>query len=197
MSNTKKIKNNKNNHLVLSEETKQKIIEEYNQWKDCQYAGKDKKARQAKGQFFTPPPLIFKMLEKFESITNKTFLDPTSGAGGLIAAAVIAGATPNMCYGLELDNEILTVCKKRLAKLGVPPCNLLQGDALDSENYKRFVLCGFDSFGVKFETDDNKIEVGLYTPKTKYKVITISNDRNKIKEAVNKIIKKGIKVFSL
>ena len=197
MSNTKKIKNNKNNHLVLSEETKQKIIEEYNQWKDCQYAGKDKKARQAKGQFFTPPPLIFKMLEKFESITNKTFLDPTSGAGGLIAAAVIAGATPNMCYGLELDNEILTVCKRRLAKLGVPPCNLLQGDALDSENYKRFVLCGFDSFGVKFETDDNKIEVGLYTPKTKYKVITISNDRNKIKEAVNKIIKKGIKVFSL
>ena len=197
MSNTKKIKNNKNNHLVLSEETKQKIIEEYNQWKDSQYAGKDKKARQTKGQFFTPPPLIFKMLEKFESITNKTFLDPTIGAGGLIAAAVIAGATPNMCYGLELDNDILNVCKRRLAKLGVPPCNLLQGDALDSENYKRFVQCGFDSFGVKFETDDNKIEVGLYTPKTKYKVITISNDRNKIKEAVNKIIKKGIKVFSL
>ena len=137
------------------------------------------------------------MLEEFESITNKTVLDPTIGAGGLIAAAVIAGATPNMCYGLELDNEILTVCKRRLAKLGVPPCNLLQGDALDSENYKRFVLCGFDSFGVKFETDDNKIEVGLYTPKTKYKVITISNDKNKIKDAVNKIIKKGIKVFSL
>ena len=197
MSNTRKIKNNKNNHLVLSEETKQKIIEEYNQWKDYQYAGKDKKARQAKGQYFTPPPLIFKMLEKFKSLANKTVLDPTIGAGGLIAAAVIAGATPNMCYGLELDNEILTVCKRRLAKLGVPPCNLLQGDALDSENYKRFVLCGFDSFGVKFETDDNKIEVGLYTPKTKYKVITISNDRNKIKEAVNKIIKKGIKVFSL
>ena len=197
MSNIRKNKNNKNNHLVLSEETKQKIIEEYNQWKDSQYAGKDKKARQTKGQFFTPPPLIFQMLEEFESLANKTVLDPTIGAGGLIAAAVIAGATPNMCYGLELDNEILTVCKKRLAKLGVPPCNLLQGDALDSENYKRFVLCGFDSFGVKFETDDNKIEVGLYTPKTKYKVITISNDRNKIKEAVNKIIKKGIKVFSL
>ena len=193
----RKINNNKTNHLVLSEETKQKIIEEYNQWKDNQYAGKDKKARQDKGQFFTPPPLIFKMLEKFESITNKTVLDPTIGAGGLIAAAVIAGATPNMCYGLELDNEILTVCKRRLAKLGVPPCNLLQGDALDSENYKRFVLCGFDSFGVKVETDDKKIEVGLYTPKTKYKVITISNDKNKIKEAVNKIIKKGIKVFSL
>ena len=197
MSNTKKIKNNKNNHLVLSEETKQKIIEEYNQWKDNQYAGKDKKARQAKGQFFTPPPLIFKMLEKFESITNKTFLDPTIGAGGLIAAAVIAGATPNMCYGLELDNEILTVCKRRLAKLGVPPCNLLQGDALDSENYKRFVLCGFDSFGVKFETDDNKIEVGLYTPKHKYKVVHISKDKNKIKAVINKLKEKNIKIFKL
>ena len=183
--------------MKLSDETKAKIQAEYDSWQSKQYAGKDKKARQTKGQFCTPPQLIFQMLEKFKSLANQTVLDPTIGAGGLIAAAVIAGATPNMCYGLELDKDILTVCKKRLAKLGVPPCNLLQGDALDSENYKRFVPCGFDSFGVKFETDDNKIEVGLYTPKTKYKVITISNDRNKIKEAVNKIIKKGIKVFSL
>ena len=183
--------------MKLSDETKAKIQAEFNAWKDCQYAGKDKKARQAKGQFFTPPELTIQMFEEFESITNKTVLDPTIGAGGLIAAAVIAGATPNMCYGLELDNEILTVCKRRLAKLGVPPCNLLQGDALDSTNYDRFILCGFDSFGVKFETDDNKIEVGLYTPKHKYKVVHISKDKNKIKEAVNKIIKKGIKVFSL
>ena len=184
--------------MQLSDDIKAKIQAEYDDWQSKQYAGKDKKARQTKGQFFTPPPLIFQMLEKFDSnIANKTFLDPTIGAGGLIAAAVIAGATPNMCYGLELDNEILTVCKKRLAKLGVPPCNLLQGDALDPTNYDRFVECKFSTFAIVYKTADNNIEIGVYTPKHKYKVVHISKDKYKIKEAVNKIIKKGIKVFIL
>ena len=183
--------------MILSNDIKAKIQAEYDAWKDYQYAGKDKKARQAKGQFFTPPPLIFKMLEKFESITNKTFLDPTSGAGGLIAAAVIAGATPNMCYGLELDNEILTVCKKRLAKLGVPPCNLLQGDALDSTNYDRFVECKFSTFAIVYKTSDNNIEIGVYTPKHKYKVVHISKDKYKIKAVINKLKEKNIKIFKL
>ena len=137
------------------------------------------------------------MLEKFESITNKTFLDPTSGAGGLIAAAVIAGATPNMCYGLELDNDILTVCKRRLAKLGVPPCNLLQGDALDSTNYDRFVECTFSTFAIVYKTADNNIEIGVYTPKHKYKVVHISKDKYKIKAVINKLKEKNIKIFKL
>ena len=61
------------------------------------------------------------MLEKFESIANKDILDPSLGAGGLIAAAVIAGADPSRCYGIELDPATLEVAKLRLAKLGVPP----------------------------------------------------------------------------
>ena len=35
--------------MILSDETKAKIQAEFNAWKDCQYAGKDKKARQTKG----------------------------------------------------------------------------------------------------------------------------------------------------
>ena len=75
------------------------------------------------------------MLEKFENLEGNV-LDPCLGAGGLIAAAVIAGADPSKCYGIELDQSILEVAKKRLAKLGVPEKNLIQGNALDPKSYE-------------------------------------------------------------
>ena len=121
--------------MKLSEEIKNKIQEEYDAWANMQYAGKDKKERQKLGQFFTPPPLTIRMLEKFENLEGNV-LDPCLGAGGLIAAAVIAGADPSKCYGIELDPSILEVAKKRLAKLGVPEKNLIQGNALDPKSYE-------------------------------------------------------------
>ena len=121
--------------MKLSEEIKNKIKEEYDAWANVQYAGKDKKERQKLGQFFTPPQLTIRMLEKFENLEGNV-LDPCLGAGGLIAAAVIAGADPSKCYGIELDPSILEVAKKRLAKLGVPEKNLIQGNALDPKSYE-------------------------------------------------------------
>ena len=121
--------------MTLSEEIKNKIEEEYDAWANAQYAGKDKKERQKLGQFFTPPQLTIRMLEKFENLEGSV-LDPCLGAGGLIAAAVIAGADPSKCYGIELDPSILEVAKKRLAKLGVPEKNLIQGNALDPKSYE-------------------------------------------------------------
>lgn len=121
--------------MILSEEIKNKIEEEYDAWANMQYAGKDKNERQKLGQFFTPPPLTIRMLEKFENLEGNV-LDPCLGAGGLIAAAVIAGADPSKCYGIELDPSILEVAKKRLAKLGVPEKNLIQGNALDPKSYE-------------------------------------------------------------
>jgi len=61
------------------------------------------------------------MLEKFETVEDKDILDPALGAGGLIVAAVLAGADPARCYGIEIDPDVLTVAKRRLARLGVPP----------------------------------------------------------------------------
>ena len=121
--------------MKLSEETKNKIQAEYEAWKEIQYVGKDKKERQKLGQFFTPPQLTIRMLEKFESLEGNV-LDPCLGAGGLIAAAVIAGADPSKCYGIELDPSVLELAKRRLAKLGVPEQNLRQGDALDPKSYE-------------------------------------------------------------
>ena len=121
--------------MKLSEETKNRIQAEYDAWKEIQYAGKDKKERQKLGQFFTPPQLTIRMLEKFESLEGNG-LDPCLGAGGLIAAAVLAGADPTKCYGIELDPSVLELAKKRLTKLGVPEQNLRQGDALDPKSYE-------------------------------------------------------------
>lgn len=123
--------------MTLSDDIKAKIQDEYDSWKDKLWAGKDKAARAKLGQFATPPPLTIKMLEKFDSIEDKDILDPCLGAGNLIAAAIIAGADPKKCYGIELDSEVLQVAKRRLAYLGVPPCNLVQGDALDPKSYKK------------------------------------------------------------
>lgn len=122
--------------MKLNDDMKSKIQAEYDAWQSKQYAGKDKKARQAKAQFFTPPQLTIKMLEKFDTLEGKDILDPALGAGGLIAAAVIAGADPKRCYGIEIDEEVLGIARMRLAKLGVPPRNLILGDALDPKSYE-------------------------------------------------------------
>ena len=119
--------------MKLSDDIKAKIQAEYDTWQAGQYAGKSKEERQSKGQFFTPPLLTIKMLEKFETVENKDILDPTLGAGGLIAAAVIAGADPTKCYGIELDDKVLSIAKRRLALLGVPDENLKCGNALDEQ----------------------------------------------------------------
>ena len=123
--------------MKLNVETKEKIQSEYDAWQAEQYSGKDKKERQKLGQFFTPPALTIKMLEKFESLEDKDILDPTVGAGGLLAACILAGADPKRCYGIELDPEVLEIAKKRLGKLGVPSSNLILGDALDPESYEK------------------------------------------------------------
>ena len=53
----------------------------------------------------------------------------------MIAAAVIAGADPKKCYGIELDAEIANIARDRLELLGVPRCNIRTGSALDDESY--------------------------------------------------------------
>ena len=125
--------------MKLSEETKQKIIEEYNTWFNYQYGDKSLEERRELGAFFTPPELTIKMIEMFscDDLSNKSILDPTLGAGGLIAGCILAGADPKLCFGNELDYNILQIAKKRLGKLGVPDENLHQGDATNPKAIAR------------------------------------------------------------
>lgn len=122
--------------MILSEDAKAAIQAECDAWKDSQYAGKDKKERQELGQFFTPPVLTIKMLEKFDSLEDKDILDPACGNGNLLAACILAGADPKRIYGIELDPVILEQCRQRLAKFGVPEWHIHQGDALLSSSYE-------------------------------------------------------------
>lgn len=46
--------------MKLSEEIKQKIKDEYNSFKDVQYAGKTLEERRELNAFFTPPKLLSK-----------------------------------------------------------------------------------------------------------------------------------------
>ena len=123
--------------MKLTKKQKNAIESEFKQWTETQYAGKDKKERQKLGQFFTPPALTIKMIEKFDTIKDKDILDPTVGAGGLLAACILAGADSKRCYGIELDPEVLEIAKRRLGKLGVPSSNLILGNALDPESYEK------------------------------------------------------------
>ena len=123
--------------MIVSETIKQSILSEYSSWKDSQYAGKNKDWQQEMGAFYTPPELSIQMVEKFDNLDG-TILDPTCGCGGLLAACILAGADPKKCYGIELDLDILELCRERLGKLGVPKYNLHLGNALNEECYDHF-----------------------------------------------------------
>ena len=184
--------------MKLSDDIKAKIQAEYDTWQAGQYAGKSKEERQALGQFFTPPPLSIKMLEKFDSVVRKSMLDPTLGAGGLIAAAVIAGADPRKCYGIELDPDILKIAKQRLVKLGVPPHHLVQGDALDPASYDSIEddsdECKSFAAVEKLEDGSIKVYVALAGKPVKEKVFT---DRASVNKALAVLKKRHVKTVKM
>lgn len=180
--------------MMLSDDIKAKIQAEYNSWKDKLWVGKIKEERQRLGQFATPPPLTIKMLEKFESLDG-TVLDPCLGAGNLIAAAVIAGADPSRCYGIELDPVVLEVAKRRLARLGVPPQNLRQGDALDPKSYEFGVDPVPKTFAVLYKQD--KTIVMLIVKNSKLFKEARYTDKVKLKAVVSKLLEKKIQVTKI
>lgn len=122
--------------IKLSEEIKEAITAEFDQWKEIMYCGQDRKERMKRGAFYTPPSLIIRMLEKLESLEG-TICDPCLGAGGLIAAAIIAGADPKKCYGIELDPATHALAIERLSKLGVPSENIILGSCFDEACWEK------------------------------------------------------------
>ena len=96
------------------------IEEEFAKWESQQYAGNSKEKRTKLAQFFTPAVFAKTLIDKLGPLEDKDLLDPCLGSGNLIAAAVLSGAVlsgadPKRCYGIELDEAVLEVAKKRLA----------------------------------------------------------------------------------
>ena len=185
--------------MILSDNIKAKIQAEYDSWKDKLWAGKTKEERQKLGQFATPPLLTIKMLEKFDSL-NGNVLDPCLGAGNLIAAAVIAGADPSKCYGIELDPVVHKVAQLRLAKLGIPPWHIKQGDALDPGSYE-FEEDNVDDtkqFAVVAKVNSKEVKLLIVSKSKLIKEADFNKDtREKLKQIIVKLKTKGIKIFKI
>ena len=180
--------------MQLSDNIKAKIQAEYDSWKDKLWAGKTKEERQKLGQFATPPQLTIKMLEKFDSLEGNV-LDPCLGAGNLIAAAIIAGADPSKCYGIELDPVVHKVAQLRLSKLGVPPCNIVLGDALDPKSYEeKLQLFEDKSFAVVSKTEDEKFNVIVSSAGNVREAICT---RVKANEILKKLKERNVRVFKV
>lgn len=120
--------------MTLTKEQIDNITNEFNQWKDRMYANKSLAERQDLGQFFTPPSLTIRMIEKFQDLEGP-ILDPCCGAGNLLAATIMAGADPKRCYGIEIDEKQAEICRNRLEKYGVPRENIITGDCLDDATW--------------------------------------------------------------
>lgn len=106
------------------------VIAEYDDFESKQYAGKSLKERQELGQFFTPPELSIKMLDKFsKKFPLDCLFDPCVGAGGLLKAAILCGAVAEEnCYGLEYDKALIPTTMSRL-----PKAHIKYGNALNSK----------------------------------------------------------------
>jgi hypothetical protein len=124
--------------MILTETQKQAIIFEFNSFKDYMYVGKTKKERQGLDQFFTPAELTIKMLElldcTYEEFLDSDVIDPTSGSGNLLAAAIIIGVCPSRVFGNEYDLKMVHACRDRLKSI---PDRLLDFDSYLAETIKQ------------------------------------------------------------
>jgi type I restriction-modification system DNA methylase subunit len=122
--------------MILSEEAKRKIFEDYESCKDTMYGTLTEKERKNLGAFYTPPALVIKMIEKFENLEGD-IVDPCCGSGLLLSGIVIAGADPKKVYGIELDEGQAELCRNRLEQYGVPRTNIITGDCLDNKTWEK------------------------------------------------------------
>ena len=108
------------------------------------YAGKTKKERQELDQFFTPANLTIKMLEAldctYEEFLDSDIIDPTSGSGNLLAAALIIGVDPHRVFGNEYDATMVKLCRERLKAINpeVKDWQIHQGNALIADCLTEF-----------------------------------------------------------
>ena len=133
--------------MVLTEEVKQKILENSATWYNKQYGSLTEEKRKELGAFYTPGGFVIKMIEKFSDMEGK-ICDPTCGSGNLLVGCIIAGADPKKIYGIELDAEMAELCRNRLSEFGVPRENIVTGDALSQATWRKLEGKRF-SFGGK------------------------------------------------
>jgi SAM-dependent methyltransferase len=122
--------------MKLGPEVKDLIRKEYEEFKESMYANKSLAERQELDQFFTPPEISIRLIEELSDLSGNV-LDPTSGSGNLLAAALIAGADSDKVFGNDYDYTMVVLCRdrlnrvcKRLGKPLIKDWQIHQGNAL-------------------------------------------------------------------
>ena len=78
-----------------------------------------------RGQFFTPRPLVELMVDLAGVRPGQKVLDPTCGSGSFLVAAHARGADVD---GIEIDPELVALCRLNLVLHGANPRGVRRGD---------------------------------------------------------------------
>jgi len=78
-----------------------------------------------RGQYFTPRPLVELMVDLAGVRPGERILDPTCGSGTFMVVALARGAEVD---GIEIDPELVALCRLNLALHGANPRCVRQGD---------------------------------------------------------------------
>lgn len=144
--------------MTLTQEVKDLITKEFEEFRDQMYAGKTKEERQELGQFFTPPSISIRMIERFncDSLAGQTILDPACGSGNLLAACLIAGADPDKVFGNDYDSVMVLECRKRLQKINprVQDWQIHRGDATNPKSF---------DFSPDYKEQEEHVPVNLFS----------------------------------
>ena len=79
----------------------------------------------ARGQFFTPEPVVRLLLGLAGVAVGEQVLDPTCGSGAFLVAAGRRGASVS---GIELDPDLVALSRLNLALAGLEPGRVVRGD---------------------------------------------------------------------
>lgn len=102
--------------MILSEEVKNAIRDEFESFKTKMYKGLTKEERKKYGMVYTPAEVSIKMIEKFncEEFGDQTILDPCCGSGNLLVACLLAGARADKILGNELNSKMVKLARRRI-----------------------------------------------------------------------------------
>jgi SAM-dependent methyltransferase len=78
-----------------------------------------------RGQYFTPRPLVELMVDLAQLRRGQRVLDPTCGSGSFLVAAHARGADVD---GIEIDPELVALCRINLVLHGADPRGVRRGD---------------------------------------------------------------------
>jgi hypothetical protein len=88
-----------------------------------------------RGQFFTPRPLVELMVDLAEVGPRDRVLDPTCGSGTFMVVAKGRGADVD---GIEVDPELVALCRLNLALHGVNPRSVRQADLFRDDSSEQW-----------------------------------------------------------